>query len=722
MRKLFLLVAAVCCLVMNSWADCQLIGNEIPSGTGVNARSIINIQYNRETQILSFEDIYEPTFTAYERTYCVYFYEYSPDYAFYRNPSGGAGTPVFYGDGCNDDAFIPCNNSTPSTLPAAHFWTYRTVNDCAGGVINIDLSYVIPQIAALGYNHAMVGISPSYRISASASAVYYSTYGDWHSWLMNTAHFLINPVVDRIEGLVTEVHTPTYVYFYSDNHVSICEGQDTAKIQANIYPTDNVTRSVTYIWQKRTDDETDWHYQSQGTFTKTAWNNAVSAKSPLYANRTFRFSAGDMERVTCFRLALVCENDTIYSNIIAIDAKSRVKITGPVACKLNNKEWDGHVLQGTYPNYYFDTLTYEVAKSDMIRLKPIRSESECSIPIGGSITTDSKGNPCITDFWHSRYYTIGETHSVKLYVDGGLYANFDKVFCGFTPYECNYALTEIPDKVWKDRATGIEYSSNDVLTMNVPEDMILDAVTLGKYGLYILGERVTGLNKHDILGDGKVSYDPETKTLTLNDASISASAGMGVDAVAIYDSITIQCVGEMNSISNYSSNQNAAIVEDAGHVTITGNNSLLAIVVNGGNVLDLQNGLTIKDGCSVIAIRTRVMPYATINLGGGVLTVDGASFEADGSTLAPTIANCGGLVLKNAEITSGHTYDATTHKFLTAGGEEAKDMIMIESTATGLERLTVDDAQCTVKKMIIDNQLYIFRNNKLYNAQGGRVK
>ena len=40
--------------------------------------------------------------------------------------------------------------------------------------------------------------------------------------------------------------------------------------------------------------------------------------------------------------------------------------------------------------------------------------------------------------------------------------------------------------------------------------------------LYIAGTRVTGDNADDVLGDETVSYDPDTKTLTLNNANIEA--------------------------------------------------------------------------------------------------------------------------------------------------------------------------------------------------------
>lgn len=41
---------------------------------------------------------------------------------------------------------------------------------------------------------------------------------------------------------------------------------------------------------------------------------------------------------------------------------------------------------------------------------------------------------------------------------------------------------------------------------------------------------------------------------------------------------------------------------------------------------------------------------------------------------------------------------------------------------TGINRLTVDNVQCTMKKMIIDNQLFIFRGNEIYNVSGQKVK
>lgn len=44
----------------------------------------------------------------------------------------------------------------------------------------------------------------------------------------------------------------------------------------------------------------------------------------------------------------------------------------------------------------------------------------------------------------------------------------------------------------------------------------------GEYNLVVAGVNVTSANADDILGDGKVSYDPDTKVLTLNNAVLNS--------------------------------------------------------------------------------------------------------------------------------------------------------------------------------------------------------
>ena len=46
-------------------------------------------------------------------------------------------------------------------------------------------------------------------------------------------------------------------------------------------------------------------------------------------------------------------------------------------------------------------------------------------------------------------------------------------------------------------------------------------IGVSDYGLKVGDIAVTSINRDDILGDGKVTYNPETNTLTLNNATIT---------------------------------------------------------------------------------------------------------------------------------------------------------------------------------------------------------
>ncbi|MBQ6539556.1 MAG: chitobiase/beta-hexosaminidase C-terminal domain-containing protein, partial [Oscillospiraceae bacterium] len=83
------------------------------------------------------------------------------------------------------------------------------------------------------------------------------------------------------------------------------------------------------------------------------------------------------------------------------------------------------------------------------------------------------------------------------------------------------------------------------------------AATTVPYDLYIAGTQVTSANAADVLDDGKVSYDAETKTLTLNGVSLTSGGsdsqvwGDESDADRVYapifsniQGLTIQVTGE----------------------------------------------------------------------------------------------------------------------------------------------------------------------------------
>lgn len=231
------------------------------------------------------------------------------------------------------------------------------------------------------------------------------------------------------------------------------------------------------------------------------------------------------------------------------------------------------------------------------------------------------------------------------------------------------------------------------------------------YAVAIKGAWVTADNSADILNDGTVSYDEISNTLTLNNADITDN----YDIVATWQDLTIQCIGNNTLYANGSSNN--GIYADGGKVTITGPGSLL-VKSSGHSAIDTQNDLTIQGGCTVTA---QSEYFFALSIAGGMLTVDNATLIAKGNNKYATINGCNNLVLKDAEITSAHTYDVTKHRFLNAAGESAMDDIIISGKSTALLPVFKADSQ-TPNKFIHNGQLLIERNGKVYNAAGMLMK
>ena len=62
------------------------------------------------------------------------------------------------------------------------------------------------------------------------------------------------------------------------------------------------------------------------------------------------------------------------------------------------------------------------------------------------------------------------------------------------------------------------------------------------YNIYVQGTRVTGANMNDVLGNGAVTYTPNTNTLTLNNATIS-SENTWDRGIYTFDALTINLIG-----------------------------------------------------------------------------------------------------------------------------------------------------------------------------------
>ena len=84
----------------------------------------------------------------------------------------------------------------------------------------------------------------------------------------------------------------------------------------------------------------------------------------------------------------------------------------------------------------------------------------------------------------------------------------------------NGAYTEINVKENYENFTAAIEQNQDYLELT---DVDPDQPESETYELWVAGKQVTETNQNDVLGDGTVSYDPDTHTLTLKDANLMLS-------------------------------------------------------------------------------------------------------------------------------------------------------------------------------------------------------
>ncbi len=197
---------------------------------------------------------------------------------------------------------------------------------------------------------------------------------------------------------------------------------------------------------------------------------------------------------------------------------------------------------------------------------------------------------------------------------------------------------------------------------------MVSAANATTYNVWVKGAQVSSTNYADILGDGTVSYNDATKTLTLNNATISCDGKTAIN-IAESQPFTIECIGT-NTITT-TGNGFAVANTTIGGTTFTGSGSI-NMSSESPTYFGVMGLLTIQKGCSV------TMQSASGGcIGARVITVDGANLVAKGNGKVVTIT-CSGLTMKNGvQICSNHTFDAEQKIFLNAAGEEAKDEIII---------------------------------------------
>ena len=231
---------------------------------------------------------------------------------------------------------------------------------------------------------------------------------------------------------------------------------------------------------------------------------------------------------------------------------------------------------------------------------------------------------------------------------------------------------------------GARFSTqNNAVVLN--GEMVTDKVVIepDNYGFKIAGVDVTSLNCKDLSVidgvDGKISYDAETNTLTMEDVTINAA--------------------DINGIVNYY--VKGLKIKLYGNNIITSKKTCITIfetsTISGSCTLSLKSsgdcGLYMHTSLSVEGVKL----YAEGKYGvagndgkmGEILTLRNAYVEATGSL--GSVCDLQNLVLDGCSITqpTGAAFDANVHA-VALNGEVVTDKVVIEPVTNGISDITTE--------------------------------
>lgn len=213
------------------------------------------------------------------------------------------------------------------------------------------------------------------------------------------------------------------------------------------------------------------------------------------------------------------------------------------------------------------------------------------------------------------------------------------------------------------------------------------AMAQGKYGFKVAGVDVTNDNYLDLTEingvSGKVYFDPNTRTLTLDNATIEADGINGIKNETC-DYLTIELIGT-NTINVTGVASGMTLKEET---TIWSNcggklsvKSERCAVLFRGCPLEISNCWLEAEGAWGIS--------ANDNVAEEVLKIRNSHVEATDSN--GSICDIAGLELDGCSITqpTGAAFDANVHA-VALNGEKVTDKVVIEPVANGISDITTD--------------------------------
>ena len=276
-----------------------------------------------------------------------------------------------------------------------------------------------------------------------------------------------------------------------------------------------------------------------------------------------------------------------------------------------------------------------------------------------SVVASGKQGFCARDAYLNESLIINNAFVTAKGAEGSIYG-----FTNFTLEGCK--ITKPAGAVWNDSERAVCDASGNVIT-----DEVVITPPVEEYGLKIAGVWVTSANCSDLTAipgvKGKVTYDPATKTLTLEDASIDG----GEDHPGIWSKDELTCVvkGEVSITSN---NWHAMMFYK--NAIIKGNGQLTLKSREGSGIY--TEAALLIEGCTVYAEGV----WGFIGNGGTSgesLTIRNASVTAKGTK--GSICGLASFTLDGCEITkpAGAVWNDSKHAVCDASGNVIKDEVVI---------------------------------------------
>ena len=252
--------------------------------------------------------------------------------------------------------------------------------------------------------------------------------------------------------------------------------------------------------------------------------------------------------------------------------------------------------------------------------------------------------------------------------------------CDIAGLELEGCYIDIPSKAAYNAETKSVALNGETVTSKV-------VIEPNSYGIYIADKPVTTLNYKDLTSiygvSGSASYDPDTKTLTLDNATIERNStdGTGIVNKTVSD-FTVKLIGNNTVTADLASmvlNQTSTITGDGSlHLT---SKRFCGLDMESASVTIDNTSLFVKGGYGIAGF---------IGAETEVLTVRNSYVEAEGFG-SGSISLISDLILDNCAITQpvGAEFDAD-QKAVVLNGELLKSKVVIEPITNSIGTVTAD--------------------------------